>query len=188
MSPQSLSWVVLAITFGCAALCFAELATTLLVPGSGERALQATKGHPFPWILRWDLLVVFLAGAALLFQSLAGTLGIPLPVGFRGASWALVALDLSVRIGLLFAFAGFCVGVLVLRKKYPNAERPFRCPGGPVVPILGIVMCLLLMLSLPTSAWAWLAGWLAIGFVIYFAYGRNRRRSPTHPPQADGPG
>jgi APA family basic amino acid/polyamine antiporter len=76
------------------------------------------------------------------------------------------------NIGTLLAFAIVCGAVLVMRKRYPNAERPFRCPWVPVVPILGIVCCLTLMFSLPADNWWRLLAWLAIGFVIYFAYGR----------------
>ena len=77
------------------------------------------------------------------------------------------------NIGTLFAFVVVCIAVLIMRKKYPNAERPFRCPGVPLVPILGVGMCLLLMFSLPTANWWRLIAWLALGFIIYFGYGRN---------------
>jgi APA family basic amino acid/polyamine antiporter len=65
-----------------------------------------------------------------------------------------------------------------MRKKHPEAERPFRCPWVPVVPILGVLSCLLLMFSLPAANWWRLLAWLALGFVIYFAYGR--RHSVMH--------
>lgn len=77
------------------------------------------------------------------------------------------------NIGTLFAFVVVCAAVLVMRKKYPNAERPFRCPWVPVVPILGILCCLMLMFSLPADNWLRLAVWLGIGLVIYFFYGRH---------------
>jgi APA family basic amino acid/polyamine antiporter len=77
------------------------------------------------------------------------------------------------NIGTLFAFVVVCAAVLIMRRKYPNAERPFRCPWVPVVPILGILCCMLLMFSLPTANWWRLLGWLLLGLVIYFAYGRQ---------------
>ncbi|HEU5182249.1 MAG TPA: amino acid permease [Candidatus Polarisedimenticolia bacterium] len=77
------------------------------------------------------------------------------------------------NIGTLFAFVVVCAAVLIMRKKYPDAERPFRCPMVPLVPILGIGSCLLLMFSLPTANWWRLFVWLAIGLVIYFLYGRH---------------
>ncbi|HSK75920.1 MAG TPA: amino acid permease [Thermoanaerobaculia bacterium] len=77
------------------------------------------------------------------------------------------------NIGTLFAFVIVCAAVLIMRKKYPNAHRPFRCPWVPVVPILGVLTCLMLMFSLPADNWLRLFIWLAIGFVIYFAYGRK---------------
>ena len=77
------------------------------------------------------------------------------------------------NIGTLFAFVIVCAAVLIMRKKYPNAERPFRCPMVPLVPILGILCCLMLMFSLPADNWLRLGVWLRIGFVIYFAYSRS---------------
>lgn len=77
------------------------------------------------------------------------------------------------NIGTLFAFVVVCAAVLVMRKKYPDAERPFRCPWVPVVPVLGILCCLMLMFSLPADNWLRLAVWLVIGLVIYFFYGRH---------------
>ena len=78
-----------------------------------------------------------------------------------------------VNIGTLLAFFMVCAAVLIMRKTNPEAERPFRVPFSPVIPILGMAMSLLLMLSLPAENWARLAGWLALGFIIYFAYGRK---------------
>ncbi|MBI3651557.1 MAG: amino acid permease [Acidobacteria bacterium] len=77
------------------------------------------------------------------------------------------------NIGTLFAFTVVCIAVLIMRKTNPNAERPFRCPMVPVVPILGIMMCLLLMFSLPWENWVRLIGWMIIGLAIYFFYSRH---------------
>jgi APA family basic amino acid/polyamine antiporter len=83
------------------------------------------------------------------------------------------ALLQMTNIGTLFAFAIVCLAVLIMRKKNPTANRPFRCPFVPVVPILGIICCLILMLSLPTANWYRLFVWMAIGLVIYFGYSRH---------------
>lgn len=83
-----------------------------------------------------------------------------------------------VNIGTLLAFLIVCVAVLVMRKINPGAKRPFRCPFVPVVPILGILSCLLLMFSLPSENWLRLFIWLAIGLLIYVFYGY--RRSVMH--------
>jgi APA family basic amino acid/polyamine antiporter len=63
--------------------------------------------------------------------------------------------------------------VLIMRRRDPDAARPFRCPLVPLIPILGIVFCLLLMFSLPVDNWLRLILWLLIGFAVYFAYGRH---------------
>jgi len=94
---------------------------------------------------------------------------------FVGVVAAILPLDLLselVNIGTLLAFVIVCAAVLIMRVTHPHAERPFRTPLVPVVSILGILLCLLLMFSLPPVNWLRLAAWLVIGFVIYFAYGR----------------
>jgi len=80
---------------------------------------------------------------------------------------------LLTNIGTLMAFVIVCAAVLIMRRTNPDANRPFRCPFVPVIPILGIATCLLLMFSLPPENWARLGGWLVIGLVIYFFYGRH---------------
>jgi len=77
------------------------------------------------------------------------------------------------NIGTLFAFTVVCAAVLIMRVIHPEAERPFRAPFSPVTPILGILTCLILMFSLPPENWYRLIAWLAIGFAIYFGYGRK---------------
>ena len=77
------------------------------------------------------------------------------------------------NIGTLLAFVIVCAAVLIMRKTHPEAERPFRCPMVPLVPILGILCCLLLMFSLPAANWWRLGVWLALGLFIYFAYSRH---------------
>jgi APA family basic amino acid/polyamine antiporter len=79
-------------------------------------------------------------------------------------------------IGTLLAFVMVCLGILILRKKEPNLERPFKTPFVPVVPILGIITCVVMMVSLPFDTWLRLFIWLAIGFIIYFFYGKKRSK------------
>jgi APA family basic amino acid/polyamine antiporter len=77
------------------------------------------------------------------------------------------------NIGTLLAFVIVCAAVLIMRRTNPDAERPFRAPLYPLVPILGILTCLLLMFSLPAENWYRLIIWMAIGIGLYFAYGHT---------------
>jgi APA family basic amino acid/polyamine antiporter len=86
------------------------------------------------------------------------------------------ALLLLTNIGTLFAFVIVCAAVLIMRRTNPNAERPFRAPLYPAVPILGILACLMLMFSLPVENWYRLIVWMVIGLVIYFSYGHRHSR------------
>jgi basic amino acid/polyamine antiporter, APA family len=94
-------------------------------------------------------------------------------VGLMGAFLPLRILAELVNIGTLLAFLIVCAAVLIMRRTHPEAERPFRAPLVPLVPILGIASCLLLMFSLPAENWLRLVIWLLLGFIIYFAYGRK---------------
>jgi APA family basic amino acid/polyamine antiporter len=101
------------------------------------------------------------------------TIAIGVFVSFLAGLLPIDALLHLTNIGTLFAFVVVCSAVLIMRKSDPDAHRPFRCPFVPIVPILGIGACLMLMLSLPADNWYRLIGWLAIGLVIYFAYGKR---------------
>jgi APA family basic amino acid/polyamine antiporter len=79
-------------------------------------------------------------------------------------------------IGTLFAFVLVCIGVLVLRKKQPNAPRAFRTPWVPFVPVMGIIVCLYLMYALPIDTWIRLFVWMAIGIAIYFLYSKKHSK------------
>lgn len=74
-------------------------------------------------------------------------------------------------IGTLFAFILVCAGVIIMRKSDPDAERPFKTPLVPLVPILGIIVCGAMIFGLGWANWVRLFVWLIIGFVIYFSYG-----------------
>jgi len=76
-----------------------------------------------------------------------------------------------VSIGTLLAFVIVSIGIIILRKSEPNAPRGFRTPWVPLVPIMGAVICLAEMASLPLDTWIRLLVWMVIGFVIYFTYG-----------------
>lgn len=83
-------------------------------------------------------------------------------------------------IGTLFAFILVCISVIVLRKREPDMKREFKAPlsdpSFPLVPVLGIVVCLAMIYGLGWTNWLRLIGWLAIGFVVYFGYSKKRSK------------
>ncbi len=76
-----------------------------------------------------------------------------------------------VSIGTLLAFSTVCIGVLVLRYTRPDLKRPFRTPMPWLTCTAGALICLGMMVSLPTDTWVRLAGWTAIGMLVYAFYG-----------------
>jgi APA family basic amino acid/polyamine antiporter len=81
-----------------------------------------------------------------------------------------------VNIGTLLAFVIVCTAVLIMRYINPQAERPFRCPLVPWIPVSGVLLCLVLMFSLPSANWLRLFVWMSVGIIIYFLYGRHHSR------------
>jgi APA family basic amino acid/polyamine antiporter len=82
-------------------------------------------------------------------------------------------LEEMVNIGTLFAFVLVSAGVVVLRRTRPDLERGFRAPWVPLLPIASIVACVWLMLNLTGLTWIRFLVWMAIGVLIYLAYGRR---------------
>jgi APA family basic amino acid/polyamine antiporter len=85
-------------------------------------------------------------------------------------------LEQMVNIGTLFAFVVVAVGVIVLRRTRPDLHRAFRAPWVPVLPILSVCASLWLMLNLSVETWLRFAGWMVVGFAVYFGYGRSHSR------------
>jgi APA family basic amino acid/polyamine antiporter len=81
-----------------------------------------------------------------------------------------------VNIGTLFAFVVVAIGVIILRRTRPDLHRAFRTPWVPVIPILSVAASLWLMLNLPAETWVRFGIWMAIGFLVYFLYGRSHSR------------
>jgi APA family basic amino acid/polyamine antiporter len=105
--------------------------------------------------------------ATIITGSVAMVLGGILPINILGE---------LVSIGTLLAFAIVCAGIIVLRYKKPDIERPFKTPWVPLIPFLGASVCLLQMFSLPTATWLRLLVWMAVGLIIYFTYGVHHSR------------
>ncbi|MEU5979365.1 amino acid permease [Streptomyces sp. NPDC047315] len=85
-------------------------------------------------------------------------------------------LAVLVNIGTLFAFVIVALGVLILRRTRPDLPRAFRTPLVPWLPIASVAASLWLMLNLPTETWLRFGLWMALGVVVYYAYGRRHSR------------
>ena len=103
----------------------------------------------------------------ILFMIGVSSLAAFMPISVVGA---------MTSIGTLFAFVVVCAGILIMRRTQPDAPRPFKVPLVPLIPVCGIIVNLLLMYGLGWSNWLRLLGWLALGLLIYFAYGRRHSR------------
>jgi len=83
-----------------------------------------------------------------------------------------------VNIGTLSAFTIVNLGVIVMRIRNPQLPRHFKVPFYPLSPIIGVLLCLLLIANLsPVTLWRFLI-WMIIGVVVYFIY--SYRHSVLH--------
>ena len=97
-------------------------------------------------------------------------------VAFFAALIPIGILGELVSIGTLLAFVIVCAGVWLLRRRRPDLHRPFKTPWVPFTPIMGILVSLALMSSLPVDTWLRLIIWLAVGMVVYYTYGRHNSK------------
>lgn len=86
-----------------------------------------------------------------------------------------VAGDLT-SIGTLFAFVLVCLGIIILRKKDPHLNRPFKTPLVPLVPILGMLVCTAMIVGLPGETLVSALIWMVLGLIIYFSFSRNNSK------------
>ena len=62
---------------------------------------------------------------------------------------------------------------MILRRREPDLPRGFRVPGYPVTPVLAILACAYILLSLRWYTWVAFAGWVAVVLAFYFLWGRH---------------
>jgi APA family basic amino acid/polyamine antiporter len=82
-------------------------------------------------------------------------------------------------VGIIF-YVLTITGVFILRKKLPNAERPYRAFGYPVLPliyiVLAIVFCVGLVWASPTYS-LWGLGITSIGVPLYYLAVNSQKKS-----------
>ncbi len=89
-----------------------------------------------------------------------------------------VAEELAVlsAIARLATYIGTCLAVPVLRRRMPATPRTIRLPGGPVIPIAALVICLVFLSAAEKQNF--IAGGIALtaGALVYAARGRAAAR------------
>jgi basic amino acid/polyamine antiporter, APA family len=151
-----LTTVVMTLLIGASRVIFAMSRDWLLPPAFGK--VNRRTGTPIRITVSIGVLVALLAALT--------------PVG---------TLEYMVNIGTLAAFTLVSIAVPVLRRKRPDLQRPFKVPGSPVLPLLAAAIAVYLMLTLPTETWIRFIAWMALGIVVYFAYGYRRSRLSGNP-------
>jgi APA family basic amino acid/polyamine antiporter len=86
-------------------------------------------------------------------------------------------LDYVIMATLIFYI--FTIGgIFILRKKMPNAERPYKAFGYPFLPIVYMVLagiiCVILLIYKPAYTWPGVFIVL-LGIPVYFLWNRNRK-------------
>ncbi len=147
--------VILVMTYGQTRVIFAMSRDGLLP----ERLSSVHPVHATPYFATWTVGIVFATIAAV----------VPLNV-----------LAELINIGTLAAFTLVSIAVLVLRRTRPDLPRAFRCPGGPVVPVLSVGSCIFLMAHLQPLTWLAFLIWMALGLAIYFLYARRNAVLHNH--------
>lgn len=143
-----LTTVMLVLYYGLSRICLAMSRDNLLPPGFAK--VNPKTQTPVPVILVSGLIMAVVAGLT--------------PISLLAE---------LVNIGTLAAFVLVCGGVIVLRKTRPDMPRPFKLGFHPLIPSLGVISCTYLMLSLPLATWIRFSGWMALGMIIYYLYGKK---------------
>ena len=88
-----------------------------------------------------------------------------------------------VSIGTLVAFIVVSLGVILLRIREPDLPRGFRVPGYPVTPVLSILACGYILVSLHWYTWLAFGAWVSVALIFYFAWGRHHSalNEPSEP-------
>ena len=91
-------------------------------------------------------------------------------VALFGAMLPITLLAEMCNIGTLAAFIVVCLGVILMRKTDPDRPRAFKCPGGSILPLIGVAGCIYIATGFPSITWVLFLVWFILGLIIYFTY------------------
>ena len=97
-------------------------------------------------------------------------------------------LALIANIGSLVVFALISLIVIILRYRYPELKRPFKVPFGNVIPVLSVLICIVLLVSISLNAWLTYLLWLVVGLGVYFCYSLRHANEFNFQDESDIPG
>jgi amino acid transporter len=165
------AWAGVVMTVGAAISIEGNVGnTTLMGPrylfalaedGFGPRALASV--HP-----KWRTPYV-----AIIVQST-----IALVLALSGSFVQLAMLSIVARLA---TYIGTAAAVPVLRRKFPRTESTVRLPGGPLIPIAALALCLVFLLS--ATRWNLIAGAIAltVGAILFATRRKPIARSAVTP-------
>jgi APA family basic amino acid/polyamine antiporter len=194
----SLAFVIAAITCGLAALCYAELASTVPVAGSAYTFSYATFGEFIAWIIGWDLVLEFTVAAAVVSKAwseyLATVLGLigagvasrvhlgPVTLDWGALLLAVVltvlltlGTKLSSRVSIVLTTIKVTIVLLVIVVGLfyinPANYSPFIPPAaGGTAANTGLQQSLISIIGGSTSSTYGIYGILAAGSLMFFAF------------------
>jgi APA family basic amino acid/polyamine antiporter len=94
-------------------------------------------------------------------------------VSFFAAFFPIDQIAALANAGTLTAFAAVGICLLVMRRRAPDAVRPFRTPAVWLVGLGAAFGCLYLFISLPHQTQLLFGAWNLIGLALYFGWARR---------------
>jgi APA family basic amino acid/polyamine antiporter len=83
------------------------------------------------------------------------------------------------NLAILLVFSLACIITMILRIKFPDLERPFKCPAIYVIGPIATIMCCYLASQLIEDVGRYLLIWLSVTLVIYLCYKLKLKASPA---------
>jgi APA family basic amino acid/polyamine antiporter len=187
-----LSFAIAGVVAALAAVCYAELASSVPTAGSAYSYAYATTGELVAWIIGWDLFLEFALGAAVVARGWSAYLGnlLDLPTslfgedaGFNlGAVAIVVVLTVVAVLGiqesarvtslLVVVKVAICVFVVVAGIWFVKGANltPFVPPGEPSEGGGGLTQPLIQAVAGLEPATFGIGGVLTAAAVVFFAY------------------
>jgi APA family basic amino acid/polyamine antiporter len=187
-----ISFAVAGVVALLAALCYAELASSVPTAGSAYSYAYATVGELAAWIIGWDLFLEFALGAAVVARGWSGYVGnlLDLPPSLFGedttinvgAALIVVLLTVVAVLGiresarltsaLVIVKVAVCVFVIVAGAWFVRGAnlRPFIPPGEPSDSAGGLDQPLIAAVAGLEPAVFGIGGVLTAAAVVFFSY------------------